>query len=46
MLIFSIIINEFILFVGRFLKLSFYVGEEKFQVRRPCDANIIEKLKS
>lgn len=46
MLIFSIIINEFILFVGRFLKLSFYVDEEKFQVRRPSDANIIEKLKS
>ena len=42
---FNLIINEFILFVGWFVKFSFYLGEERLQVRLPCDANfIIERL--
>lgn len=43
--IFNLIINDFILFVGRFVKFSFYFGEERYQVHQPCDANVnIERL--
>ena len=40
LLIFNLLINDFILFVGRFVKFSFFLGEERFQVRHPCDANV------
>ena len=43
LLIFNVIINDFILFVGRFVKFSFYLGEERFQFCHPCDVNVNRK---